>query len=89
VTRLEDDQKLQDLVLSVHHGDRHTFNDTGTTKLLENHHGRAYLQILTEVMAPVVVPPQPPVPQQPAVTQPPMNREQRRQQQRRNKRKGR
>ena len=45
VTRLEDDQELQDLVLSVHHAVRHTFNDTGTTKLIENHHGRAYLEI--------------------------------------------
>lgn len=89
VTRLEDDQKLQDLVLSVHHAARHTFNDTGTTKLIENHHGRAYLEMLTEVMAPVVMQPQPPVPQQPRVTQPAMNREQRRQQQRRNKRRGR
>lgn len=45
VTRLEDDQQLQDLVLSVHHAVRHTFNDTGTTKLIENHHGRTYLEI--------------------------------------------
>ena len=45
VTRLEDDQELQDLVLSVHHTVRHTFNDTGTTKLIENHHGRAYLEM--------------------------------------------
>lgn len=85
VIRLEDDQTLQDLVLSVHHAARHTFNDTGTTKLIENHHGRAYLEILTEVRAPVVMQPQPPVPEQ----QPAMNREQRRQHQRRNKKKGR
>lgn len=50
VTRLEDDQRLQDLVLSVHHSVRHTFNDTGTTKLIENHHGRAYLEILAQVV---------------------------------------
>ncbi len=45
VKRLEDDQQLQDLVLSVHHAARHTFNDTGTTKLIENHRGRAYLEM--------------------------------------------
>ena len=50
VTRLEDDQRLQDLVLSVHHAVRHTFNDTGTTKLIENHHGRAYLEISAQVV---------------------------------------
>lgn len=52
VSRLEADQTLQDLVLSVHHAARHTFNDTGTTKLIENHHGRAYLEIMTQVVMP-------------------------------------
>jgi hypothetical protein len=46
VVALESDQSLQDLVLSVHHAVRHTFNDTGTTKLIENHLGRAYLEII-------------------------------------------
>ena len=64
VTRLEDDQRLQDLVLSVHHAARHTFNDTGTTKLIENHHGRAYLEILT----PIVMQPPPSGPQEPPIT---------------------
>ena len=50
VSRLEDDQTLQDLVLSVHHAVRHTFNDTGTTKLIENHHGRAYIEITGQMM---------------------------------------
>ena len=72
VTRLEDDQQLQDLVLSVHHAVRHTFNDTGTTKLIENHHGRAYLEIA-----------QPLILEQPQGTlrtpEVPANREQRRQ----------
>ncbi len=84
VTRLEDDQTLQDLVLSVHHATRHTFNDTGTTKLIENHHGRAYLQISTQVVVPG-----PPTGPQPPGPQPAMNRERRRQQQRQNKKKGR
>lgn len=76
VTRLEDDQQLQDLVLSVHHAVRHTFNDTGTTKLIENHHGRAYL----EIAQPFLVeqrqgPPTPPEAAAPSK----LNRQQRRQ----------
>ena len=45
IEKLEDDDKLQDLVLSVHHAVRHTFSGTRTTKLIENHHGRAYLEM--------------------------------------------
>lgn len=63
VTMLEDDQTLQDLVLSVRNAVHHTFNDTGTTKLIENHHGRAYLemtgQVLLQQAPPVVAPPNP------------------------------
>ncbi len=87
VTRLEDDQALQDLVLSVHHAVRHTFNDTGTTKLIENHHGRAYIEMLRPM---VVQEPEPsgPEPNQPA---PPPgshggNRQQRRQKERNKRR---
>jgi len=82
VTRLEDDQTLQDLVLSVHHAVRHTFSDTGTTKLIENHHGRAYIEMLSPVL---VQQPSPPAPA-PAQTAPPAgqggNRQQRRQRER-------
>lgn len=78
VNGLESDQTLQDLVLSVHHAVRHTFNDTGTTKLIENQHGRAYL----EMTGPVLVQQGQPTPQPPMVAQPTPNREQRRQNQR-------
>ena len=79
VTRLEKDQALQDLVLSVHHAVRHTFNDTGVTKLIENHHGRAYL----EMQGSLVVGQGPPQPIQvdPSKAASP-NRQQRRQTQR-------
>ena len=50
VTRLENDQTLQDLVLSVHHAVRHTSNDTGTIKLIENHRGRAYLEMQRPIL---------------------------------------
>ena len=61
VTRLESDQILQDLVLSIHHAVRHTFNNTGTTKLIENHHGRAYLEISQQLLVEQMVqnPPKP------------------------------
>ena len=44
VKHLEDDDKLQDLVLSVHHATRLTFGRTPATKLIENHHGRAFIE---------------------------------------------
>ena len=78
VSRLEDDQVLQDLVLSIHHAVRHTFNDTGTTKLIENHHGRAYIEITGQV---VMQQEQQPIPAG-GGNQRPGNRQQRRQGQR-------
>lgn len=45
VDDLEDDHQFQDLALSVHHAVRHTFNGTPVTKLIENHHGRAYVEM--------------------------------------------
>ena len=79
VTRLEEDQTLQDLVLSVHHAVRHTFNNTGTIKLIENHHGRAYLEMSQQVVLEQV-----PIQQNPPAPTPPHNpnRQQRRQAQR-------
>ena len=85
VTRLEDDQELQDLVLSVHHAVRHTFNNTGTTKLIENHHGRAYLEMTGQFLMQQGQP----APQIPSGAQPNPNREQRRNNQRSGNQKGR
>jgi serine dehydrogenase proteinase len=85
VTKLEDDQTLQDLVLSVHHAVRHTFNDTGTTKLIENHHGRAYLEMTGQML----VQQGPPTASGPGRTMPEGNRQQRRQNERSGKKKGR
>ncbi len=44
VVALEDDQDLQELVLSVHHACMLTLADTPTVKLIENQHGIAYAQ---------------------------------------------
>ncbi|MBA7531478.1 hypothetical protein ES705_23691 [subsurface metagenome] len=55
VKNLEDDQTLQDLVLSVFHATTHTFGTTGTVKIIENHLGRAYIQLLQTMSVPVPV----------------------------------
>ena len=44
VSRLENDQKFQDLVLSAFHSTTHTFAGTPAVKIVENHHGRAFIK---------------------------------------------
>lgn len=44
VFRLEEDQELQDLVLSVFHATTHTFAGTPAVKIVENHIGRAFIK---------------------------------------------
>ena len=44
VRRLEDDQVLQDLALSVFHATTHTFTGTPAVKIVENHAGRAFIK---------------------------------------------
>ncbi|MCP4460709.1 MAG: S49 family peptidase [Cytophagales bacterium] len=41
---IEADDKLQDLVLTVHHAFMHTFSNTGAVKIIENHKGIAYIE---------------------------------------------
>jgi hypothetical protein len=43
VVKLEDDQKLQDAVLSLHHTYTHTFSNTAAVKIIENHDGMTYV----------------------------------------------
>ena len=43
VIDLEDDPELQDAMLSVHHAVNHTLSGTNAYKLIENHHGRAFI----------------------------------------------
>ncbi|MEI6500877.1 MAG: serine protease [Armatimonadota bacterium] len=58
VVNLEDDQKLQDEVLSIFHATTHTFNGTGAFKIVENQLGRAFVGL-----AQLVVPQNAPSPQ--------------------------
>ena len=45
VSDLEDNGDLQDAVLSVHHATMHTFASTSALKIIENHHGRAWVRM--------------------------------------------
>ena len=49
VRSLEEDDELQDAVLSVHHATMHTFSGTPAAKIIENHHGRAWVKMTRSV----------------------------------------
>lgn len=44
IFELENDNKLQDLVLTTHHSFMHTFSNTGALKIIENQNGVAYIE---------------------------------------------
>ena len=50
VRRLEDNRELRDAVLSVHHACIHTLGATPAFKIIENHDGRAFIQIAHQVV---------------------------------------
>ena len=50
IVTLESDQKLQDLVLTVHHASIVTLQATPAFKMIENHTGRAFMQQAQQVM---------------------------------------
>jgi ATP-dependent protease ClpP protease subunit len=50
VVRLEQDQRLQDLVLTVHHCYMHTLANTPAFKITENHLGRAIVRIQQQMV---------------------------------------
>lgn len=54
IEKLEDDQTLQDLVLSVHHSCIHTLSETPSFKIIENQNGIAFIQMAQ--MMPVPAP---------------------------------
>jgi hypothetical protein len=72
VEPLEQDQELQDAVLSIFHATTHTLNGTPAAKIIENHLGRAFvtmIQTQTLVVAPPsTVPSLPSPPSAPAAT---------------------
>ena len=70
IFELESDQALQDAVLSIYHATVHSLASTGAVKIIENHLGKAYLQVVQTMV--VGMPAQQQPPQQPA--QPPPSR---------------
>jgi len=50
VLALEDDPKLQEAVLSVHHSCIHTLASTPASKITENHRGVAFIQLVEQVV---------------------------------------
>lgn len=46
IRKLEDDRQLQDIVLTLHHALTITFSHTAATKIIENHKGVAYIDVL-------------------------------------------
>jgi hypothetical protein len=66
VDDLEEDQDLQDLVLTVYHATTHTFGGTAAAKIIENQVGRAFVKSqLTQNVQFQLAPP-PPAPSAPA-----------------------
>jgi len=55
VVWLEDDQELQDAILSVHHATMHTITGTPTAKIIENHNGRAWIKMSGQVVVPAPI----------------------------------
>jgi ATP-dependent protease ClpP protease subunit len=51
ITDLEADQKLQDLVLTLHHCYMHTLSNTPAFKVIENHLGRAMVRMQQQQLA--------------------------------------
>lgn len=62
IENLEDDQILQDAVLSVYHAVSHTFSSSPVVKLVENHLGKAYMDTLIFPASPPSIFPIPGVP---------------------------
>ncbi len=50
ITKLEDDPKIQDAVLSIHHTCIHTLTSTNAFKIIENHNGIAFIQSEQQVI---------------------------------------
>lgn len=45
VVNMEDDNDLQDAILTTHHAFMHTFSHAGVSKIVENHLGVAYMEV--------------------------------------------
>jgi hypothetical protein len=50
IEMMEDDDKLQNAIMSVHHACIHTLTSTGAIKIIENHEGKAFVQAIQSVV---------------------------------------
>lgn len=57
VKYLEEDQKTQNLFLSVFHATTHTFNGTSAVKIIENHLGKAFIKQVQPMIVQIPGPP--------------------------------
>jgi hypothetical protein len=48
IEKMEDNQKLQDAILSVHHATMLTLSDTPAVKIIENHEDKSLIQTLRQ-----------------------------------------
>jgi hypothetical protein len=64
IVALEDDQEMQDNILSIFHAMTYTFDGTSAVKIIENHKGNAFVQMVQQQPLPVPAPHQvfPPAP---------------------------
>jgi ATP-dependent protease ClpP protease subunit len=60
IRMLEDDQNLQDAVLTVHHACIHSLSSTHAFKIIENHLGVAHVQVAQTMPMPLISPTQTP-----------------------------
>lgn len=73
VSNLEDDDYVQDLVLSVFHAASYLFNVAGVAKIIENQNGYCYMKILPASPGNDQVIATPPQPQQPTAPEAPQS----------------
>jgi ClpP class serine protease len=52
IINIEDNDELQEAILSVHHACIHTLRETGAVKIIENHNGVAFISMAQMVGAP-------------------------------------
>lgn len=52
VVAMEDDQQLQDLVMSVYHATTHTLGGTTAGKVIDSHAGKGYFKAVTHMQVP-------------------------------------
>ena len=50
IEKLEDNPKLQDAVLNVHHTCMLTFSATPAIKIIENHNGTAFIKMISQMI---------------------------------------